>query len=164
MKGLEQVRRAVMERLEQAGVRALSKMDEAPETRPDAPVAAVAVREGKSGGAGFGSYLGQETDPETGEIRELYGKRLELELAVDIYAPTAESCEGAAMTAAGVLLEGLGAGVRPLEVKWEEPRWDRERELFLCRGSARCRAYFTAAMDDESGTLLDFELKGVVSC
>ena len=66
MKGLEQVRRAVMERLEQAGVRALSKMDEAPETRPDAPVAAVAVREGKSGGAGFGSYLGQETDPETG--------------------------------------------------------------------------------------------------
>ena len=43
MKGLEQVRRAVMERLEQAGVRALSKMDEAPATRPDAPVAAVAV-------------------------------------------------------------------------------------------------------------------------
>ncbi|MBU5626263.1 hypothetical protein KQI82_04920 [Oscillibacter sp. MSJ-2] len=162
MTGMNQVRGAVIRCLQDSGLEAVPRMGQQREKRPGGAVAAVGVRQSSGRAMGFCSYLGQVYDEEKGTVRELYGKRLEVDLAVDIYAPESDECEAAAETAAEVLLSGLPSGLKPLEASWGEVKWDRDRDLYVRQGAVRCTAYFTATGSEESGALLDFELKGVV--
>lgn len=162
MLNMNQVRDAVMECLKSAGLEAVQRMGLQAETYPSGAVAAVGVHQSSGQDMAFCSYLGQRYDPEKDTICELYGKRLEIELNVDIYALSPEKCEEAVEIAAEVLLAKLPGGIKPIEGQWEELKWDRERTLYFRQGTVRCTAYFTAACDEENPSLLDFELKGVV--
>ena len=57
------------------------------------PTAVVSVRKCQVGPAGFQDYLGEQFDKDSGQWRELYGRKAELTLGLDLYAP--EETEGA---------------------------------------------------------------------
>lgn len=162
MRELTQVRDAVTAALQRAGLAALTAFPDASARGYEGAVAAVAVGAVQGQAMGFCNYLGEVRDPETGAVREVYGRQLEGVVTVDIRGRRAADCETGCGVAAETLLEGLPAGIRPGELRWEALAWERETGMFLRRGKLQCRAVFTAAVPEEGEQFVDFILKGVV--
>lgn len=161
MRELRQIRDAVIAALREAGLAAEAAFPAKWAAERKTPLATVAVGAAEGRAVGLCGYLGQTRDA-WGEVREVYGKRLEGEVTVDLRAERAADCESGAETAAAVLLGGLPEGIRPGELSWEALSWERETELFLRRGRLRCEALFLAESGDEGETFLEFRLKGVL--
>jgi len=162
MRELAQVRRAVIDALNAAGVTALEAFPDARAKAYSGAVAAVAVGASEGKTLGFCNYLGETYDEEAGTVRELYGKQLEGEITVELRANRAADCESGAEQAAEVLLSGLPSGIRPGELRWEALVWEKTTGMFLRRGSLRCQAMFVAQSHEDGETFLDFILKGVM--
>lgn len=163
MKELAQVRTAVLEALQQAGIPSVERF---PSERARAyPGAVAAVGVGAAGGktAGFCHYLGETVDPQTQAVRERYGKALSGQIAVELRAARAADCEQGCETATEALLGGLPDGIRTGELTWEGIIWEKATGMFLRRGSLACEALFLAECEAESGEFLDFRLKGVLN-
>lgn len=163
MKELIQIRDAVMQALEDAGLCVLAAFPAGRMKQYDGPVAAVAVGAAEGKNLGFCNYLGQIYDEEAGTVRELYGKQLDAVIATDIRASSAADCETGCEKAADTLLGGLPSGLRPGELAWEALCWEKETGMFLRRGKLRCQALFTAQTEEEAATFLDFTLRGVLT-
>ena len=163
MRELNQIRDAVVAALQAAGLCALASYPDQRAKRYAGPVAAVAVETAESRTVGFCNYLGEVSDPKTGQVRELYGKQLDAVISVEVRGERAADCEAGCETAAEVLLGGLPSGIRPGELSWEALSWERGTESFLRRGRLQCRAYFQAQTADETAVFLDFILKGAVT-
>ena len=164
MSGLEQVKAAVAAALERAGLTAV--LEYAPERlrHYKGPVVTVGVRRGECRQVGFCDYLGEREDPETGLRREVYGRRLDIQLSLDAWAEgSAGACQEALERAHEALLTGLPAGIRAGDMTWEDVRWDGETEMFCRQGTLRCGACLTAAVQEDTGLLSDFILKGVLT-
>ena len=161
MRELRQIRDAVIGALRDGGLAAEAAFPAkwAAERQTALATVAVGAAEGKS--LGFCGYLGETRTP-GGETREVYGKRLEGVITVDIRAERAADCQEGGETAAAVLLGALPEGIRPGELSWEALAWERETGLFLRRGRLRCQALFLAESGDEGPAFLDFILKGVL--
>ena len=162
MKELMQVRRAVLDALNSAGVRALEAFPDGRMKEYPGAVATVAVGAAEGKELGFCNYLGECYDQESGTVRELYGKQLEGEITVELRAERAADCEAGCEAAAEVLLGGLPAGIRPGELRWESLQWERTTGLFLRRGTLSCRSVFVAQSEEDGEAFLDFILKGVM--
>ena len=166
MNGLQQVKEALIEALNAAGLNAVPAFSPGWAKRCRHPVAAVGLRKGESSEVGLGRYLGRRTDEATGSEREVYGRALTMELSVDLYAPAesgAAGCDEALEKLHRVLLSALPCGLRPTGLKWEEMDWDEETELFLRKGSLRCEAWFTGEVSEDGLLLQDFILRGVLT-
>jgi len=161
MKELRQIRDAVTGALRSAGLAAEAAFPEKWAAERKTPLATVAVGAAEGKALGFCGYLGEVRDA-SGGTREVYGKRLEGEITVDIRAERAADCETGGETAAAALLGGLPEGIRPGELSWEALCWEKETGLFLRRGKLRCEALFLAEVGEEDGVFLDFILKGVL--
>ena len=162
MRGLNQVRQAIIDALSVAGLTAVPAF-EGQAKRYDTAVVAVDVGAVSGKPAAMGSYLGETYDTEAGAVRELYGCRLDLTLTLGVRAPTAAACETACETAAETLLTGgLPSGLRLGEQRWEGVSWDKNNKLFLRKGQAEAKGFFIAVVDEESASLIDFTLKGVL--
>lgn len=164
--GLEQVKAAVAAALERAGVQAVIAYAPGWAKQYSRPVVAVGLRTGESRCGALGSYLGTRMDPDTQSCQELYGMQMDLTLSLDIHSPPpagAAGCESALEALHQTALQGLPAGLKPKELKWEETVWDEETGTFLRRGSLSCLAYFTASVSEDGALLSDFILKGVVT-
>jgi len=162
MKELAQVRRVVLEALNDAGIMALEAFPDSPAKEYSGPVATVAVGAAEGRCLGFCNYLGEYYDQTAGTVRELYGKQLEGDILVDIRAERAADCESGCEAAAEVLLGGLPVGIRPGELRWEALQWEKTTGLFLRRGILRVQAVFVAESGEDGETFLDFILKGVM--
>lgn len=162
--GMELVRQAVIGRLRERGVPAEAAYSREWARRYAGAVVAVGVRSCVSDPAGLGGYLGTRWDAEAGTERELYGRQAELTVALDAYAPREAgggACLAALEAAHDALTECPAAGLRPGSMELGEVDFDTDAEMFLQRGSLRCRAFFLAETEAETGLLLDFRLKGV---
>ena len=147
MNGLNQVRDAVINALKGAGIAAMSAYEGAAKEY-EGPVASVdvAAAEGKS--VGLSGYLGEKRDEKTGNVRELYGMQMDVTISLGVRA--------------GALMEKLPAGLRLEKMSWNGIAWDKATGMFLRKGSAACRAVFLAEDPGDTGTLLDFILKGTI--
>ena len=161
MKELRQVRDAVIAALRAEGLEAETAFPGKWAAERKTPLATVAVGAAEGRALGFCGYLG-ETRGEDGEAREVYGKRLEGVITVDVRAERAADCEEGGETAAAALLGKLPEGIRPGELSWEALVWEKQTGLFLRRGNLRCEALFLAEAGDEEPEFLDFMLKGVL--
>jgi hypothetical protein len=159
--GLNQIRDAVIQTLKNAGLAAIPAW-EGTAKRYARPVVAVDVAQAAGGAMALGSYLGEVYDKAAGTVRELYGRRLEVCISLEVRAPAASGCESAMESAAETLMRALPSGLRPGEQEWKGLSWDAGSQMFLRTGSLQCRAYFTASSEAGDGDLLDFILKGVV--
>ena len=122
------------------------------------------VQETQSGDAALWQYLGEQWDAAQGCPVERYGKKLQLTLYVDLYAPrgAAETIEQAWETLETALLEPLAEGLRIETVQRGETAADNASGYLKCRCTARCTACFTAVRAEEGAALTDFTLKGVL--
>jgi len=164
--GLEQVKAAIILALEKSGTVAVPALAPGQAKSYDTPVVAVGFRMGESRSIAMNNYLGQQIDPDSQTVREVYGMQLELLLSMDIFSPVelgAQGCEDTLTALHRVMMEGLPAGIKPTELKWEETSWDADTGMFLRRGSLSCGAYFLAMANEEGAMLTDFILKGVLT-
>lgn len=161
MRELRQIRDAVIGALREGGLAAEAAFPAKWAAERKTPLATVAVGAAESRALGLCGYLG-ETLGEDGRVREVYGRRLEGVIAVDIRAERAADCQEGGEAAAAVLLEKLPEGIRPGELNWEALVWEKETGLFLRRGKLKCEALFLAEAGDEDGAFRDFMLKGVL--
>ena len=159
---LNALRRQVAEQLRQAGVNAVTGMESARSSRWRAAVAAVSLMRVVCAPGGFQDYLGTYRE-ENGLERELYGREVELTLALDIFAPRdagESACQETAETAVESLMCHGAAGLNALEIRTGQVEFlDREglyRQKIICR----CKAWLVAQMDDGEGAFVDFEVKG----
>lgn len=155
MRGLNQVRDAVIAALQDAGAEAIPAFEGGAKRRSGAVVAVdAAVNAGRA--AGLGGYLGRRG----GE--EVYGMQLEAEITLSVRAERAAACEEAMETAARTMMQGLPSGLRLEKMSWSGIAWDRTTGMFRREGSAVCRAVFLAERAGDEDELLDFILKGTV--
>lgn len=128
------------------------------------PVFAVGMAGTSAGTIGMCSYLGEQENAERGTICEIYGKRMKMHIAMDIYAPRTGGqavCAQQYEILQRAMLQKLPRGLRTEEISSGEIGFDSATGMFRQRCTATMEAYFTA-QSDESGLLLDFELKGVM--
>lgn len=161
MKELKQMRDAVIAALRAGGMAAEAAFPAKWAAERKTPLASVFVGAAEGKALGLCGYLGETRDA-GGGVREVYGKRLEGVIAVEVRAGRAADCEAGSETAAAVLLGKLPEGIRPGELSWEALAWEKETGLFLRRGKLQCEALFLAEAGDEGPEFLDFMLKGVL--
>lgn len=159
-----QVSAAIAERLRAAGLEAVRAFERETFRESREAFITVGAKETRLERAGLTDYLGERYDAEVGCMVEVYGLKMQLTAAIEIYMPRqrgAGSCEETAEAVAEALLDGLPEGLRLEELAWGETGWEREYGMFVRRGTARCTAYFTAQADERSAVLSDLILKGV---
>lgn len=165
MSGIELVRKALAERITDAGIPVVQAWERARLPALSGVAAVIGVEETTSSDAGQWNYLGMSYDATQDQTMERYGRKLQLQLYIDLYAPKdqAEACGQSIEKLEELLLDPLYAGVRAQTVHCDALGVDSASGYLKCRCSAACTAYFTASRIDESAMLTDFELKGVVS-
>ena len=84
---LETLRQAVAAALNAGGVNAVAAMEPEARRRWDGPVAAVSLAGVECGPGGFQHYLGAWKNPDTGLEEEVYGRKAQFTLDLDLYAP-----------------------------------------------------------------------------
>ena len=130
-------------------------------------MAAVSLRRVACVPGGFQDYLGINTDPGTGKERELYGRRMELTLALDIYAPP-DGGEGACQDTLTELVEALvcqgAAGLNALEIQANQVEFLEKTGLYRQGVSCRCMAWLAVAQSADGTQFVDFEVRGRRAC
>ena len=115
-----QVKAAVVERLEAAGLTAISAFEEERMRRHASSAVVVGVRQMRIEQMGLIDYLG-ETCEADGSHTEIYGRGMKLQLSVDVYTPrelgageSERTAEAAAVERA--VGEALAAGCRTADI------------------------------------------------
>lgn len=114
--------------------------------------------------SGFGGYLGIKVRDD-GSQAELYGRRLELELLFDVYAPLRFGGSELCRRTADRLRELTGAfpqGLRILELSGGKMTAEEDIGAYKCSFRASCLALLLAEALGDEDEFLDFVLKGVV--
>ena len=159
---LNALREKVAEQLRQAGINAVTGMESARASRWREAVAAVSLSRVVCAPGGFKDYLGMHQE-ENGLERELYGREVELTLALDIFAPR-DAGESACQEAAEAVAESLvchgAAGLNALEIQTGQVEFLDKEGLYRQKTTCRCKAWLVARMDDGGGAFVDFEVKG----
>lgn len=146
--------------LTEAGVPAVRAW---PETKLDTDSACVCVglKSCKASGSGMGEYLGVRQASGGSEETELYGVRMEIEIALTVFAPTAAAC-ASALDLLSAALDLLPSGLKAQALICTETKPDKTAGMFRCEAVLCAQAYFVAESNAESGEFLDFELRGVL--
>ena len=159
---LNALREQVAEQLRLAGINAVTGMEGARASRWREAVAAVSLSRVVCAPGGFQDYLGTHRE-ENGLERELYGREVELTLALDIFAPRdagESACQQAAETAAESLMCHGAAGLNALDIQAGQVEFLDREGLYRQKTICRCKAWLVARMDDGGGAFVDFEVKG----
>lgn len=121
------------------------------------------VQETESDAAALWNYLGEVWDETLACVKERYGKRFHMILFADIYAPRgkAEEVETCCAALEEILISPV-LGLHAESVRRSAVDYDSASGYLKCRCSVSCTAYFTALRTEESATLTDFQLKGVL--
>ena len=160
--GFETVRERMAEYLNARGVPARTAWPKSGREELEAPVAVVSLRGCKAGPAGFQDYLGERYDQETGRWEELYGRKAELTLGLDLYQcrdGDGEDLQTAFDALAQALLQGGPEGLALVEFSCGETEYDAASRLLRRPVQAVCLAYLCAAAQ-EGDLFTDFELRG----
>lgn len=159
---LNALREGVAEQLRQAGVNAVTAMEGQRAARWREPVAAVSLSKVVCAPGGFKDYLGVHLDQAGGKEQELYGREVELTLALDLFAPRdggGSACQQAAEKAMEALVCQGAAGLTALELRAGQVEFLEKEGLYRLPVSCRCKAWLVAAADS-GGAFVDFEVKG----
>lgn len=147
------------------GVPALASWPQERRAAFDGPVVLVSLDKLDCGPAAMQDYLGQRLDEETGQWKELYGRRANMTFVLDVLAgPGVEGHECRAVFEQVVrafrLEKPEGLSVRALT--GEELEYDEKEGLLRLRCQLECAGWLYAA-GEEAGTFLDFTLRGDVN-
>lgn len=151
---LNSLRRGVAEQLRGRGLNTVTAMEPERAARWREPVVAVSLSRVSCAPGGFRDYLGLR------DGRELYGRAVELTLALDIYAPGGEGdCQETLERMTEELMCRGAAGLTALEVQGGQTEFLEKLGLYRRTVSCRCRAWLVAEAD-EGGSFVNFEVRG----
>lgn len=159
---LERLRKETAEQLEQAGVRTVTAFEPERQKRWNGPVAAVSLAKVVCAPGGFRDYLGTRRSQSTGGLEELYGRGVELTLALDIYGPRGggeSGCRQAMERMAEELAARGAGGLTVLELESGQVEFLQERGLYRLPVRCLCRGWLLAAVQ-EDGAFADIVVKG----
>lgn len=111
---------------------------------------------------GLQNYLGQRLDEETGEIVECYGRKAQLEFAMDILAPArtgAGACRRLFRKLVAVFHNKRPEGLTVRKLTGEEIEFDQKEGLLRLSCTVSCDGWLWAS-GDEAADILDFTLRG----
>ena len=153
---------AVAAFLTQRGVPARVGWSAAERVSLDAPLVLVTLRGYETAHGGFSHYLGERYREDTAAWEECYGRKVQVELGLDLVAP--EKCGqedlGRLMEQlAGVLAVDAPEGLQVNTLTCTAPEWDEKQRCLRQPVSAVCTAWLMA-LSREEGVFLDFELRG----
>lgn len=162
--GFEQVCGYFAKRLKATDIAVLREWQRRSLARPSAPVAVIGIQQTKSEEGALWQYIGQFPNASNGEIEERYGRRFEITLYVDFYAPPnmAGQLQKCCERLEEIFLSPSPDALCPMSVQRGEITADSDVGALKCRCTLLCGAYYTAAADEDSMLLRDFTLKGVV--
>lgn len=156
------VTEGVRDWLEQRGIPALDGWSGQARRRVTQPVCVVSVEEYTAASGGFEHYLGERFDEKTARWEELYGRRIELKLGLDLYAPK-QGCQQELQQLLERIISALTLeapqGLQVEKIICGNLRWEEQSRLLKRQMSAVCTAWLLAARS-EGGEFLDFELRG----
>lgn len=155
----ETILSAVTDCLVQAGLPALRAYP-AQQLRRDTPCICVGLQSCKASGSGMGEYLGRRTAADGSADTELYGLRLETEIALSVLAPNAAQC-AETVDRLSAALDALPSGLKARSLVCSRLQPDKTAGMFRCDAVLCAAAHLIAESDEETGTFLDFELRGV---
>ncbi|NLH01876.1 MAG: hypothetical protein GX488_08290 [Clostridiales bacterium] len=116
--------------------------------------------------SGMGEYLGVRTPSGGKDEKELFGRRMEIELGLEIFSPFGgEFGASGCVRCADSLRECFGRlppSIRALEMECGEIRADEKMSAFRCKCKLRCMAFLIAERSGDDTEFLDFVLKGTV--
>ena len=164
MNGIEQVKNALAKKLAEGGITAVDAWSRRGLPQLEKAVAVLGIQETESDTASMWNYLGDVWDETLGHPVERYGRRLQLKLFVDFYAPKgcAKDIEAGCERLEELFLTPLVEGIQGNSVQRGELSYDRTSGYLKCRCTVMCLAYFTATRAEENALLTDFTLKGVL--
>ena len=153
---LDQIRLAAAELLEEYGIPAVMGMEPGERKRFSGAAAAVSLAKVNCAAGGFQDYLGVKNGD------ELYGRAVELTLALDLYAPR-DGGESACQEAFARMAEALAcrgiAGLTVTEVTGGRVEFVAKDGLYRLPVTCRCGGWMVARVDD-SGAFTDFKVEG----
>ena len=158
---------AVVEILEREGINAFLQFPERAADLKNGVFVCLSVDKCRSLSSGLGEYLGVLSGMGGKPDKELYGRRLELELGFEIFSPYGEGFGATACLKCADKLKSLHmlfpSGIQALEFSYGEISADDELAVFRCLCKLSCTAFLIAEGDgDESIEFLDFVLKGTI--
>lgn len=148
--------------LNERGIPAAEGWTGQPRPCAEEPVVVVTVQEYTAATAGFEHYLGERYNEETANWEELYGRKVELTLGLDLYAPEREkeaALQDLAQRLAGILTLETPEGLQVGKITCGKTEWDEQQRRLKREMSASCMAWLRAACA-EGAEFLDFELRG----
>ncbi len=135
---LEEIAAGIVQLLDAAGIKAVSAFP-AEGLDASAPFVCVGLSSARLSSSGLGNYIGVCT--EDGSVREMYGERAELTLALDVYARASESerCSELADLTRCALYGAEGLSVT--EFSFGEVGYDADSRMLRSRCTAKAGAY-----------------------
>lgn len=147
---------SIVQTLAGEGINAVAEF---PPSRLDEGAAAVCVslKSARISASGFGNYIGLGSSD--GDVRELYGSKAELIIALDIYSPAAAAAaEAGCAEQAGLVSEKIRGvpGLSITEFELGAVDYDPDSEMLRSRCTAKARALLVRELS--GGELSDYGL------
>ena len=135
---LESIASEIAKTLTDAGIKAVTAFSPY-ELADDAPLVCVALHSAKMTSSGLGNYIGVCT--EDGQVKEMYGEKADIVLALDIYSPAdkKEACSELADAVRCALYKTDGLSVT--EFSFGAVGYDGGSRMLCSRCSAKAGAY-----------------------
>lgn len=160
MSALTNLRQQAADLLNEKGIPAVAAFEPEGRKLRTEPVAAVSLAQVACQSGGFQNYLGRYEEGE--DSGELYGRAVELTLALDIYGPRVsgeDACRGLLDRMAEVLLTEGVAGLTVQELESGNVEFLGSCGMYRLPVRCLCRAWLTAAVR-EDGEFVDIRVKG----
>lgn len=112
--------------------------------------------------AGFYSYLGTKYYKETDTYAEIYGKRLNLTISLDIRCPASEKGGGGCIAVFGRIASAIDdiGGIKVKEMSCGEVSYDKVNDSYFCRSKVLITAFLYTSREEDTEEFTDFTLKG----
>lgn len=161
---LDEVQSTMASFLCENGIDAMASWPDTRRERLTQPTVLVSLESLSCSPAGMQDYLGQRQNETTGQWEELYGRRAQAVLDLDVLAPedsSAQECRQTANALARLFQTERPGALTVQELRLDEPEHDEKRGLLRLRCVLTCTGIVCTA-GEEAGTFLDFTLRGDV--
>ena len=129
------------------------------------PVVTVGLKAGEGVPSGFSEYIGERYDTVNDAYYEVYGKRLELTLGINVFSPKSEEYgSGECLDIVSRIIAAvplLPSGIKVRKISCGETKFDTSVNMFLCTAELECTCFLYAERTGED-EFLDFTLRGVL--
>lgn len=132
--------------------------------RYEGPVIAIGISRCVSADGGLFSYLGTRYNALTDVYTELFGKKLEMTVSLDIRCPVSDTHSGIScinvFNDAVKSLNALSDGIKIKEMLCGDTSYDRISDMYRCRAELKIDAFLIGEADSETNEFTDFTLRG----